>query len=80
MVIPLNKFSESMHPFWLHPIWIKKQKKLTEMIIKGEHVQRYETLRLRKEGMTINVSITLSPVFDSYGKLIAISFIFQRYK
>lgn len=50
-------------------------KKLTEMVIKGEKVQRYETLRLRKDGMTIHVSITLSPVFDSYGKLIAISFI-----
>jgi PAS domain S-box-containing protein len=38
--------------------------KLIEKIKNGEDVKHYETLRLRKEGKTINVSITLSPVFD----------------
>jgi PAS domain S-box-containing protein len=53
----------------------KETIKLIEEIKHGKKVQHYETLRLRKDGITIYVSITLSPVFDSYGKLIAISFI-----
>jgi PAS domain S-box-containing protein len=53
----------------------KETIKLIEEIKHGKKVQRYETLRLRKDGTAIYVSLTLSPVFDSYGKLIAISFI-----
>ncbi len=50
-------------------------KKLSERIKQGESIHHYETLRLRKDGKIINVSITLSPVFDIHGKLTAISFI-----
>ena len=53
----------------------KEAIKLIEEIRDGKKVQRYQTLRLRKDGVPINVSITLSPVFDSHGKLTAISFI-----
>jgi PAS domain S-box-containing protein len=53
----------------------KETKKLIKKIKQGEEVHNYETLRLRKDGMTINTSITLSPVYDSYGKLTAVSFI-----
>ncbi|HII00214.1 TPA: PAS domain S-box protein [Methanosarcinaceae archaeon] len=53
----------------------EETKKLTERVIKGERIHIYETSRLRKDGTIINVSITLSPVFDSHGKLTAISFI-----
>ena len=48
-------------------------KKLDEKIKKGGKVRHYETLRLRKDGRIINVSITLSPVFDAFGRLTAIS-------
>ena len=51
----------------------EETKKLTEMVIQGEKVHQYETLRLRKDDTIINVSITLSPVFDITGKLVAIS-------
>ncbi|AAM05038.1 sensory transduction histidine kinase [Methanosarcina acetivorans C2A] len=53
----------------------KETIKLIEEVKHGKKIQHYETLRLRKDGTTIYVSITLSPVFDSYGKLTAISFI-----
>ncbi len=49
--------------------------KLSEMVKKGETFHQYETLRLRKDGKIINVSINLSPVFDASGKLTATSFI-----
>jgi len=51
----------------------EETKKLIEIVIQGKKVHQYETLRLRKDGTIINVSITLSPVFDIAGKLVAIS-------
>ncbi len=52
-------------------------KELVELVKQGEMIQQYETLRLRKDGSIINVSITLSPVFDIYGKLTNISVIYR---
>ncbi len=49
--------------------------KLSELVKQGEMVHQYETLQLRKDKQEINVSITLSPVFDVHGKLTAISFV-----
>lgn len=58
----------------LEPDNIKGEiKQLIEKIKKGERIRHYETLRLKKDGTLINLSITLSPVFDSSGKLVAIS-------
>lgn len=48
-------------------------KHLIENIKHGEHVLHYETTRLRKNGKKINVSLTLSPIFDSAEKLVGIS-------
>ena len=48
-------------------------KQLVGKIKQGKKIQHYETLRLKKDGTTINISVTLSPVFDSSGKLVAIS-------
>jgi PAS domain S-box-containing protein len=53
----------------------KETEKLSEMIELGERIQQYETLRLRKDGKKIYVSLTLSPIFDMHGKLTAISLI-----
>lgn len=53
----------------------KEAKKLVEMIKLGEKVHQHETSRLRKDGKIINVSMTLSPIFDIYGELTAISVI-----
>jgi len=48
-------------------------KNLIEKLRQGERVQHYETLRMKKNGTIINVSVTLSPVFDASGNLVAIS-------
>ncbi|MCO5383834.1 MAG: PAS domain S-box protein [Methanosarcina barkeri] len=64
--------------FTLAPPHLEEEtKKLVERVKQGEKVQQYETLRLRKDGRIINVSITLSPVFDIYGKLTAVSLIYR---
>lgn len=48
-------------------------KKIIEKVKQKEKIQHYKTLRLRKDGTTVNASITYSPVFDASGKMIAIS-------
>jgi len=53
----------------------EETKKLTEMVKQGESIHHYETIRLRKDGTIISVSMTLSPVFDIHRKLTAISVI-----
>jgi PAS domain S-box-containing protein len=53
----------------------KEPKKLIEMVKQGEEIREYETSRLRKDGKMIEVSLNISPVFDTYGKLTAISVI-----
>jgi len=58
----------------LEPDDLKGQiKYFSEKIKHGERIQHYETLRLKKDGTKINVSVTFSPVFDTSGKLVAIS-------
>jgi PAS domain S-box-containing protein len=52
------------------------KKEISELILKiklEENVHHYETLRLKKDGTPMDVSITLSPIFDDSGKLVAIS-------
>jgi PAS domain S-box-containing protein len=62
----------------LAPSSLKEEtSKLFEMVKQGEIIQQYETLRLRKDGTVINVSMTLSPVFDIYGRLTAISVVYR---
>jgi PAS domain S-box-containing protein len=53
----------------------EETKKLSNKIMNGETIRHYETSGLTKEGMIIDISVTLSPVFDISGKLTAISFI-----
>jgi len=39
----------------------------------GEKVEHFETVRLRKDGKTIDVSLTISPIRDRKGNLVGIS-------
>lgn len=57
------------------PLLVEEAKNLAEVVIQGGKIHHYETPRLRKDGTIINVSMTLSPVFDNSEKLTAISII-----
>jgi PAS domain S-box-containing protein len=48
-------------------------KQLIEKVKQREKIQRYRTFRLKKDGTVINVSVTLSPIFDSSEKFKAVS-------
>jgi len=67
----LGKPSTILIPFALD----KEAKKMVEMIKQGEKIHQYETSRLRKDGKIIDVSMTLSPIFDISEELMAISVI-----
>jgi PAS domain S-box-containing protein len=47
--------------------------KLLERIRMGEVIQRYETVRERKDGTRVEVSITVSPVRDARGRIVGAS-------
>jgi len=48
-------------------------KQLIERIKQGEGINHYETVRLKKDSTLIDISVTLSSVFDDSGKIIALS-------
>jgi len=58
-LIPKDRYSE--------------EQDILKRIRRGEVVDHYETVRLRKDGTLINVSLTISPVKDLNGKIIGIS-------
>jgi diguanylate cyclase (GGDEF)-like protein/PAS domain S-box-containing protein len=43
--------------------------RVLESLRRGENVQPYETIRCRKDGSLVNVSITVSPVCDARGRV-----------
>ena len=46
---------------------------ILERIARGEHVEHFDTVRVRKDGTTVEVSLTVSPVRDAAGKIIGAS-------
>jgi PAS domain S-box-containing protein len=42
-------------------------------IRRGESIDHYETVRCRKDGRLIDVSLTISPIKDSQGKIVGVS-------
>jgi diguanylate cyclase (GGDEF)-like protein/PAS domain S-box-containing protein len=48
---------------------------LTARLARGEGVKNYETRRVRKDGVIIDVSLTLSPLKDATGKTIGVAMI-----
>jgi PAS domain S-box-containing protein len=46
---------------------------ILERIVRGESVQKFETVRVRKDGEQIDVSVTISPIFDGSGTVVGAS-------
>lgn len=44
-----------------------------DRIRRGEHVEHFETVRTRKDGKRLTISLTYSPVTDEKGRVVAIS-------
>ncbi len=52
---------------------IEKEKENTKRIKRGDVLKDIETLRKRKDGVIIDISLTLSPIKDAAGEVIGIS-------
>src|SRR6266404_895633 len=57
----------------MHPDRPDEMDVILARIRHGERVEHYETMRVRKDGKTIFVSLTVSPIYDSSGELIGVS-------
>ncbi|MDE1891679.1 MAG: EAL domain-containing protein [Betaproteobacteria bacterium] len=50
-----------------------EEQEILSKISLGERISHFETIRKRKDGRYINVSVTISPIFDEQGKIVGAS-------
>ncbi|HJT76715.1 MAG TPA: PAS domain S-box protein, partial [Gemmataceae bacterium] len=46
---------------------------IMERLQRGDHIQPYETVRVRKDGQRLDVSVTISPIRDATGRTVGAS-------
>ena len=52
---------------------LDEEAKILEQLKGGERVDHFETIRVRKDGSQLNISLTISPVKDANGRIIGAS-------
>ena len=57
----------------LPPEHVNEESDILARIRRGESVEHFETIRVRKDGTRINISATISPIKDSYGAIVGAS-------
>jgi PAS domain S-box-containing protein len=55
------------------PDRLDEERMILERLKRGERVEHYETVRVRKDGRLIDISLTISPVRDADGRIVAAS-------
>ncbi|HEX3355484.1 MAG TPA: PAS domain S-box protein [Tepidisphaeraceae bacterium] len=55
------------------PERIDEEPMILQKLRRGEHVDHFETIRVRKDGRRIDISVTISPVRDATGQIIGAS-------
>src|SRR5258707_844688 len=51
----------------------QEEKQILARLHRGERIQHYETIRLAKDGRRIDISLTVSPLFNQSGKVVGAS-------
>jgi PAS domain S-box-containing protein len=51
----------------------EEEPRIVERLKRGDRIDHYETVRVAKDGSRINISLTVSPIRDGSGKIIAAS-------
>jgi len=51
----------------------QEEREILERLRNGERLDHFETVRFRKDGRRVNVSLTISPVRDSQGRIVGAS-------
>ena len=52
---------------------LDEEPKILERLRRGERIQHYETVRRRKDGTTVEISLSISPLKDGSGRIIGAS-------
>ena len=52
---------------------LNEETEIISRIRRGDHIDHYETIRRRKDGSLINISLTVSPIMDAEGKVLGAS-------
>ena len=52
---------------------LSEEVRVLEHIRRGEHIEHYESVRRRKDGSLLNVSLTISPLADANGQIVGAS-------
>lgn len=55
------------------PDRLEEEPKILDRLKRGERVEHFETIRMRKDGSLVNVSLTISPVKDAQGRIVGAS-------
>src|ERR1051325_5437065 len=55
------------------PDRLHEEPKILEQLKRGERVNHFETIRMRKDGSLLDISLTISPVKDSDGRVMGAS-------
>jgi len=55
------------------PDRLDEESKIIDRLRRGERIEHFETVRRRKDGEAVDVSLTISPIEDATGKIIGIS-------
>jgi PAS domain S-box-containing protein len=55
------------------PDRLNEEPELLERIRRGQRIEHYETVRHRKDGTLLDISLTISPIVDTRGKIIGAS-------
>jgi len=59
LIIPLNRRDEEVT--------------ILQKLRRGERIEHFDTVRMRKDGTTVEISLTISPVRDASGKIVGAS-------
>lgn len=55
------------------PERIDEEEYILGLIRRGEHIDHFESVRRRKDGSLLDVSLTISPISDAHGKIVGAS-------
>ena len=50
-----------------------ESEEMREIVMAGESISNFETVRVRKNGDEVDVSVTMSPILDTRGKIVGVS-------
>jgi PAS domain S-box-containing protein len=57
----------------LPPENVDEEQAILDKLTRGERIEHYETIRVRKDGVRLNISLSVSPILNAAGKIIGAS-------